>query len=69
MTRIANQEFTLLRDDSRPLYFKAGDEIPAEYENHWFVGHHTDEVSGEPEPEAEPQPATEKRKAGRPAKP
>jgi hypothetical protein len=59
MTRIANQDFTLTRDDCRPLYFKAGDTIPAEYENHWFVQHHTDAVV---ETEAEP------RKPGRTAK-
>jgi hypothetical protein len=59
MTRIANQDFTLLRDDSRPLYFKAGDEIPADYESHWFVLHHTDEVAAA---KAEP------RKTDRPAK-
>lgn len=68
MTRIANQDFTLTRDDCRPLPFKAGEEIPVEHENHWFVLHHTDEVTGEPEPEIEPQPAVEKRKPGRPAK-
>jgi hypothetical protein len=63
MTRIANQDFTLTRDDCRPLYFKAADIIPAEYENHWFVLHHTDEaVTAAVEPE-------EKRKPGRPAKP
>jgi hypothetical protein len=67
MTRIANQDFTLTRDDCRPLYFKAGETIPTEYENHWFVLHHTDEVTGEPEPE-QLQPVTEKRKPGRPAK-
>ena len=61
-TRIANQDFTLIRDDCRPLYFKAGDEIPAEYENHWFVLHHTDEVKSD---QVEPD---EKRKPGRPAK-
>jgi hypothetical protein len=59
MTRIANQDFTLLRDDYSPLYFKAGDEIPAEYAEHWFVLHHTDEA-----PAAEVEP----RKPGRPAK-
>ncbi|MFM0044118.1 hypothetical protein [Paraburkholderia sediminicola] len=62
MTRIANQDFTLTRDDCRPLYFKAGDEIPAEYASHWFVLLHTDEpaaVAVEPD---------EKRKPGRPAK-
>jgi hypothetical protein len=59
MTRIANQDFTLTRDDCRPLYFKAGDEIPAEYESHWFVLHHTDEA---------PAVEVEQRKPGRPAK-
>jgi hypothetical protein len=63
MPRKANQDFTLTRDDCRPLYFKAGDEIPAEYESHWFVLHHTDEV---PTAAVEPD---EKRKPGRPAKP
>lgn len=61
MTRIANQDFTLTRDDCRPLDFKVGDEIPAEHESHWFVLHHTDEA---PAVEVE-----EKRKPGRPAKP
>jgi hypothetical protein len=59
MTRIANQDFTLTRDDYRPLYFKAGDEIPAEYESHWFVLHHTDEATAV---------EVEQRKPGRPAK-
>jgi hypothetical protein len=62
VTRIANQDFTLTRDDHRPLYFKAGDEIPPEYENHWFVLHHTDEVKSEPVEEVA------SRKPGRPAK-
>jgi hypothetical protein len=62
MTRIANQDFTLTRDDYRPLYFKAGEAIPAKYESHWFVLHHTDEV---PAVDVE---AEEKRKPGRPAK-
>lgn len=62
-TRIANQDFTLTRDDCRPLYFKAGDEIPAEYERHWFVRLHTDEAQAEVV-----EPAEEKRKPGRPAK-
>jgi hypothetical protein len=61
MTRIANQDFTLTRDDYSPLYFKAGDTIPVEYENHWFVALHTDEA----QPVVE---ADEKRKPGRPAK-
>jgi len=62
MTRIATQEFILTRDDCRPLYFKAGDEIPAEYESHWFVLLHTDDA---PSVAVEPD---EKRKPGRPAK-
>lgn len=64
MTRIANQDFTLTRDDCRPLYFKASDEIPAEYESHWFVLLHTDEAHAEAV-----EPTEEKRKPGRPAKP
>jgi hypothetical protein len=44
MTRIANQDFTLTRDDCRPLPFVAGQEIPAEYESHWWVLLHTDEA-------------------------
>lgn len=59
MTRIANQDFILTRDDCRPLYFAAGDEIPAEYESHWFVLHHSDEIAAAED---------EKRKPGRPAK-
>ena len=58
MTRIANQDFTLTRDDCRPLPFVAGEEIPAEYESHWWVLLHSDE-SVQPE---------EKRKPGRPSK-
>jgi len=65
MTRTANQDFTLTRDDCRPLYFKAGEEIPVEHENHWFVLHHTDEVAIEAEPA---EVVTEKRKPGRPSK-
>lgn len=61
MTRIANQDFTLTRDDCRPLYFKAGETISAEYENHWFVKHHTDEVSADVAEEEKP-------KVGRPKK-
>ncbi|WP_124485653.1 MULTISPECIES: hypothetical protein [unclassified Burkholderia] len=63
MTRIANQDFTLTRDDCRPLYFKAGDEIPTEYEAHWFVLLHSDEVAGEMA-----EPSDEVRKPGRPRK-
>lgn len=63
MTRIANQDFTLTRDDCRPLYFKAGDSIPAEYESHWFVLLHTDASQ-----ESVVEPIEEKRKPGRPAK-
>jgi hypothetical protein len=63
MTRIANQDFTLTRDDYRPLFFKAGETIPAEYASHWYVLLHTDEA---PAVEVEPE---EKRKPGRPAKP
>lgn len=59
MPRIANQSFTLTRDDCRPLYFKAGDEIPAEYASHWFVLLHTDEV---------PVTEEDKPKVGRPKK-
>jgi hypothetical protein len=62
MTRIANQDFTLTRDDCRPLPFVAGQEIPAEYESHWWVLLHTDEA---PVAAVEPD---EKRKPGRPAK-
>ncbi|MFL9943729.1 hypothetical protein [Paraburkholderia graminis] len=62
MTRIANQDFTLTRDDCRPLYIKAGEEIPAEYESHWWVLLHTDEA---PVAAVEPD---EKRKPARPAK-
>jgi hypothetical protein len=62
MTRIANQDFTLTRDDCRPLSFVAGQDIPAEYENHWWVLLHSDEAA--PEVAAE-----EKRKPGRTAKP
>jgi hypothetical protein len=61
-TRVANQDFTLTRDDCRPLYFKAGDTIPAEYEKHWFVLLHTDEIA------ASAETVEEKRKPGRPAK-
>lgn len=66
MTRIANQDFTLTRDDCRPLYFKEGDTIPAEYEQHWFVQHHSDE-SEEVAP-SESDAMQEKRKPGRPSK-
>lgn len=62
MTRIANQDFTLLRDDCRPLYFKAGDVIPAEHADHWWVASHSDETPTEVVTE-------EKRKPGRPARP
>lgn len=62
MTRIANQDFTLLRDDCRPLYFKEGDTIPEEYEQHWFVQHHTDDEEVSDESDA----TQEKRKPGRP---
>ena len=61
MTRIANQDFTLTRDDCRPLSFAVGQEIPAEYESHWWVLLHSDESVAEA--------AEEKRKPGRPAKP
>jgi hypothetical protein len=44
MTRIANQDFTLNRDDGRPLQFKAGDEIPTEFADHWFAKLHSDEA-------------------------
>lgn len=57
MTRIANQDFTLTRDDCRPLSFKAGDDIPAAYESHWFVLLHTDEapaVAVEPDEKRKP---------------
>jgi len=65
MTRIANQDFTLTRDDCRPLYFVAGDAIPAEYSDHWFVRLHTDEApDGADANGAEP----DKRKPGRHAK-
>lgn len=63
MTRIANQDFTLTRDDCRPVYFSAGQEIPAEYESHWWVMLHSDESASE-----EVAAAEEKRKPGRPAK-
>lgn len=63
MTRIANQDFTLLRDDCRPLYFKEGDTIPEEYEQHWFVQHHTDD---DEEVSDESNATQEKRKPGRP---
>lgn len=59
MTRIANQDFTLTRDDCRPLPFVSGQEIPAEYADHWWVLLHSDEVSIAVE---------EKRKPGRPPK-
>lgn len=62
MTRIANQDFTLTRDDCRPLYLKAGDEIPAEYADHWWVLLHSNEAV------AENAAIEEKRKPGRPAK-
>jgi len=61
MTRIANQDFTLTRDDCRPLYFKAGEEIPAQYANHWWVALHSDEPIAE-------VVAEEKRKPVRPAR-
>ena len=63
MPRIANQSFTLTRDDCRPLSFVAGQDIPAEYENHWWVLLHTDEA---PIAAVEPD---EKRKPVRTAKP
>jgi hypothetical protein len=62
MTRVANQDFTLTRDDCRPLPFVAGQEIPAEYESHWWVVLHSDEAASE-------VAAEEKRKPGRTAKP
>lgn len=62
MARVAKQDFTFLRDDCRPLYFVAGQDIPTEYESHWFVLLHTDEV-----PSADVE-TDEKRKPGRPAK-
>ena len=62
MARVAKQDFTFLRDDSRPLYFVTGQDIPAEHEDHWFVLLHTDEASvADVEPD-------EKRKSGRPTK-
>jgi len=61
MTRIANQDFTLTRDDCRPVYFKAGEEIPAEYADHWWAVMHSDEAAAEAVVE-------EKRKPGRPAR-
>ena len=61
MTRIANQDFILTRDDCRPLPFAAGQEIPSEYVDHWWVLLHSDE--------AEEVAVEEKRKPGRPAKP
>lgn len=63
MTRIANQDFTLLRDDCRPLYIKAGDTIPAEYATHWFVLLHTDAQAIEAAPTEDDKP-----KVGRPKK-
>jgi len=63
MTRIANQDFTLTRDDCRPLPFVAGEEIPAEYESHWWVLLHSDETAV-----SESVVVEEKRKPGRPAK-
>jgi hypothetical protein len=62
MPRIATQDFTLTRDDCRPLYFKAGDSIPAEYENHFWVLPHSDET------QAEAVPTEDKRRPGRPSK-
>lgn len=62
MARIAKQSFTLTRDDCRPLYFVTGQDIPEEYENHWFVLIHTDEALVDT---VEPD---EKRKLGRPPK-
>jgi len=62
MARVAKQDFTFLRDDSRPLYFVAGQDIPVEYEGHWFVLLHTDEA---PPVDVE---LDEKRKPGRPPK-
>lgn len=61
MPRIAKQDFTLTRDDCRPVYFVSGQEIPAEYADHWWVALHSDEA-------VETEPAEEKRKPGRPAK-
>ena len=61
MPRIANQSFTLTRDDCRPLYFNAGDAIPAEYEDHWFVALHSDTVQDEVVEDDKP-------KVGRPKK-
>lgn len=64
MARVAKQDFTFLRDDCRPLYFVAGQDIPSEYESHWFVLLHTDEQTVD----AEDVEQQEKRKPGRPAK-
>jgi hypothetical protein len=61
MTRIANQDFVLTRDDCRPLPFAAGQEIPTAYADHWWVLLHSDEAAQEVAVE-------EKRKPGRPAK-
>lgn len=66
MTRIANQDFTLTRDDCRPLSFRVGDEIPVEHESHGWVLRHTDEVAVESGVEV--AISLEKRKPGRPAK-
>lgn len=63
MTRIANQDFTLLRDDCRPLYFKVGDEIPADYADHWFVLLHSDDQIAEVAQSEDDRP-----KVGRPKK-
>jgi len=63
MTRIANQDFTLLRDDCRPLYFKAGDEIPADYAGHWFAVLHSDDQIVEVAQSEDDRP-----KVGRPKK-
>lgn len=60
MPRIAKQDFTLTRDDCRPVYFVAGQEIPTEYADHWWAVMHSDEAAEEA--------TEEKRKPGRPAK-
>lgn len=66
MTRTANQDFTLTRDDCRPVAFLAGQEIPAEYAEHWWVLLHSDEA--EEVTTGESDATQEKRKPGRPAK-
>ncbi|MBB3004367.1 hypothetical protein FHX57_006749 [Paraburkholderia tropica] len=61
MPRIAKQDFTLTRDDCRPVYFIANQEIPEEYADHWWAVMHSEETAQETVVE-------EKRKPGRPAK-